>query len=1033
MRKVVFLLWIIVCSVAAFGQQTSEGSLYATGKQGTALGACPLKSTAMKADISGFISRVTVRQEFENSFTEPIEAVYVFPLSQNGAVDTMTMTIGTRIIRGRIMRREEAKSSYETAKAAGRTAALLDQERTNIFTQSVANIMPGENVIVEISYVETLKYEDGAYEFVFPMTVAPRYIPNGVKDAEKITPPITTRNGSDVTLEVNLNAGVPVEEIRSTSHAIDQINFSPNSAKITLKDEKTIPNKDFILRYDVTGKRIEDAVLTHRDARGGFFTLILQPPDKIATEDRTPKEIVFVLDTSGSMSGFPIEKAKEAMKLSLEGLYPEDTFNIITFAGDTSILFERPVPATRANLDAAQEFLSTRRGYGGTEMMTAIKAALDPSDSQEHLRIVCFMTDAEVGNDDQIIAEIQRHPNARVFSFGIGSSVNRALLDKMAAEGKGEVEYVGLQDDGSAAAKRFYERVRTPLLTDLSIDWNGMPVADVYPAKLTDLFSAKPVILHGRYTKAAAGAIKLKGRLAGQPYERSINVNFAETENANDALSTLWARTRIDELSMTRLKAADERSGKDIDDVITNIGLDFGLMTKFTSFLAVEDKVSNPNGNPTQIPVPSMLPEGMQNGNTTVPNNDEIARLNKTGYYNPGSMTGMMATVEVSSTAKTRFKKSPNDKTGVGSGTGSGRGSGSGSGIGHGSGSGTASTGSSAVTIDSSDTKITTSITRQTVEQLPNGSNFSSLLQIAPGIRNEALKGGFQIDGTSGSENVFIIDGQEVRNYRTGILGSGANSFVIGLERYNAEYGAISDEEVVKVDSLDTAKAVADTLGGTTKPKHSKPFLSLHSTMQSRVVAAAEPSYPKEAAKAKVLGQVVVEIEIDAEGSVVRAKAVSGDPLLTAAAEKAATLTKFAVTTVNGRRVRVAGKIVYDFKSEKQVEVFIRDMNAVPPTEAERRSYAAADKLHFWLYAIVDRIAKGDTRSTANESLFVRDGKAQIRIELTSLSANIKERLKSAGVEIDSEKGRMVTGRIATDKLAALAQMPEIKLISPKI
>jgi len=193
------------------------------------------------------------------------------------------------------------------------------------------------------------------------MTVGPRYIPSGVTDAAKISPPVAaTRAGHDISIEVNLNAGVPVEEIRSYTHDIDQVNMSPSTAKITLRDEKTIPNKDFILRYDVTGKRIEDAVLTHRDERGGFFTLILQPPDKILSEDRTPKEIVFVLDTSGSMSGFPVEKAKEAMKLSLDGLYPDDTFNLITFAGDTAILFDKPVPATRANLDAAQEFLGAQ-------------------------------------------------------------------------------------------------------------------------------------------------------------------------------------------------------------------------------------------------------------------------------------------------------------------------------------------------------------------------------------------------------------------------------------------------------------------------------------------------------------------------------------------------------------------------------------------------------------------------------------------------------------------------------------------------
>ncbi len=231
----------------------------------------------------------------------------------------------------------------------------------------------------------------------------------------------------------------------------------------------------------MAGKNISDALLTHRSSQGGFFTFILQPPERITVEDVTPKELVFVLDTSGSMHGFPIEKAKETMKLALQSLYPADTFNLITFAGDTRILFPEPVPATAENLQKAQAFLNTRNGGGGTEMMKAIKAALDPSDSQGHVRIVCFMTDGYVGNDMEIISEIQKHSNARVFAFGIGGSVNRFLLEKMAENGRGEVEFVSLTDDGSAAARRFHERVRNPLLTDISVEWNGVAVTDVYP------------------------------------------------------------------------------------------------------------------------------------------------------------------------------------------------------------------------------------------------------------------------------------------------------------------------------------------------------------------------------------------------------------------------------------------------------------------------------------------------------------------------------------------------------------------------
>ncbi len=315
MRKAIFfLLAIALPSVGIFAQSTTQGTLYAVTKKGADLGSCPLKSTSVRADISGFLARVNVRQEFENSFTEPIEAVYTFPLSQNGAVDDMTMTIGTRIVRGKIMKREEARATYEAAKAAGQVASLLDQERPNIFTQAVANIMPGEKVVIEISYVETLKYEDGAYEFVFPMTVGPRYMPQSgsVMDASKIKPQTVDaeRTGHDISVEVNLNAGVPVEAVRSASHQIAQTNFSPSKSKVTLQGEKVIPNKDFVLRYDVTGKRLEDGVLAHRDKRGGFFMLMLQPPDTVAPEDRTPKEIIFVLDTFRVDVRFPDRKSE---------------------------------------------------------------------------------------------------------------------------------------------------------------------------------------------------------------------------------------------------------------------------------------------------------------------------------------------------------------------------------------------------------------------------------------------------------------------------------------------------------------------------------------------------------------------------------------------------------------------------------------------------------------------------------------------------------------------------------------------------
>ena len=676
-------------TASAQGGYTS-GALTVVDATGKAKAMCPLKHTDVKAEISGFISRVVVTQQFENPFKEKIEAVYTFPLPQNAAVDDMTMIVGERTIRGKILPREEAQAVYDAAKSSGKVASLLDQERPNIFTQSVANILPGNEIKITISYVETLSYVNGAYEFVFPMVVGPRYVPgsptgqrqgNGfapdtdrVPDASRITPnspPPAMRSGHDISLDVTLDAGLILDDIKSKTHDIDIERTDTHSARLHLRDGATIPNKDFVLRYNVAGRTIQDALLTHRSDKGGYFTLILQPPDRVTAEDVRPKELVFVLDTSGSMQGFPIEKAKETMKLALDSLYPSDTFNLITFAGDTEILFSKPVPATRANLNKAQAFLNSRSGSGGTEMMTAIKAALEPSDDQSHIRIVCFMTDGYVGNDMEIISEVQKHPNARVFSFGIGGSVNRFLLDKMAEAGRGEVEYVDLNDDGSAAARRFHERVRNPLLTDISIDWNNLPVADVYPQRIPDLFGAKPLVLTGRFTSAGRGTIRLKGKMGGSDFVREIPVELPETMALHDVLAPLWARARVDNLmNEDYLGAQSGNMRADLKDTITQLGIEYRLMTQFTSFVAVEEMIVTDGGQPRRIDVPVEVPQGIKSDADLV------------GEFKTVAIPKAMSSTLGRSPSKRRMVMSAGVLSGTGGGGAGGAGGGGGGGVG---------------------------------------------------------------------------------------------------------------------------------------------------------------------------------------------------------------------------------------------------------------------------------------------------------------------------------------------------------------
>ncbi len=618
------------------------GCVVVPPRDGRPEGQCPLEHTDVRVEVSGFVARVTLTQRFGNPYSEPIEAVYTFPMSDRAAVDTMLMKVGNRVIRGNIKEREEAQRIYQQARDAGKTASLLDQERPNIFTQSVANILPGDAIEITISYVEYLKYEEGEYEFSFPMVVGPRYIPGNapggprpaaadgglgakagpestdqVPDAGRVNAPITpegTRAGHDISLTVKVDAGLPLQEIHSELHEVD-VQTNGSVATVSLKNNKEIPNRDFILKYKVAGQNIGDAVLSHAGAKGGFFSVVLHPPARVTAQQATPKEMIFVIDCSGSMSGFPIETAKATMKRCIEGMNPNDTFNLVTFAGGLGYCFDKVVPNTPQNIKKALEYLSNLEGGGGTEMMPAIQAALGGPHDPERLRVVCMMTDAYIGNDFEILDAIQKNAkDTRVFSFGIGNSVNRFLIDGMARAGRGEAEVVSLESDGDAAATRFHERIQSPVLTDISIDFGGLNVSEVFPDPelIPDLFSAKPVVLTGRYAGSGGGTITVRGETAEGAFERKIDVNLPASQPEHDVLAPLWARKRIDWLmEQDWLGIQRGNPNRDVKGDITKLGLEFGLMTQYTSFVAVEEKVVTEGGKPKTVEVPVEMPDGV--------------------------------------------------------------------------------------------------------------------------------------------------------------------------------------------------------------------------------------------------------------------------------------------------------------------------------------------------------------------------------------------------------------------------------------
>ena len=620
---------------------------------------CPLKHTDVKANIAGFIARVTVTQTFHNPYNEKIEAVYVFPLPHTAAIDDMTMTVGDRRIVGLIKRRAEAQALYKEAIEQGKTASLLEQERPNIFTQSVGNIQPNDEVRIEISYVDVLDYDMGTYEFHFPMVVGPRYIPgtptskipelpdelqgkvgeleapldgppdgadplgtgvapdtDRVPDASRITPPVLKpgyRTAHDISLSVSLDAGVPIQDIQITNHTAEVDRVEASGATAVLSPADSIPNKDFVMKYAVVGKKPEMTVLAHSQGpEQGYFMLMIQPKLDAELTKSPPREIVFLVDVSGSMSGAPTKKVKETMHHFLRLTKPNDTLQVITFASSAAKLFEKSVPATQANIEHALNFTQQIYGGGGTEMLKAIKLVLNEPVDRERVRIVVMLTDGYIGNEAEIIAEVDKRAGdqIRFWTIGIGSSPNRYLIDGVAKHGGGMAKVLELNTDPGPLVAQIAERIHRAQLAKIQIDWNGLSVYETYPRRIPELWAGRPVIMFGRYAAGGRKKIELSGSAEGKPVKYKLDVTLPETQPAGDVLPKVWARKKIEDIS-AQLHAAN---APEIIEEITDIALNYRLMTQYTSFVAVDENDMQPIDQevkaPRQVVVPVPLPEG---------------------------------------------------------------------------------------------------------------------------------------------------------------------------------------------------------------------------------------------------------------------------------------------------------------------------------------------------------------------------------------------------------------------------------------
>ena len=584
----------------------------------------PLKHTDVKAAISGYIATVDVTQQFHNPYDEKIEAVYVFPLPQNAAINEFIMTIGDRRIRGIIRERGEAEKIYREARRQGYVASLLTQERPNIFTQKVANIEPGKAIDINIRYFSTLAYVDGWYEFVFPMVVGPRFNPPGFTEGvgavargkQGISGQKTEvqylrpgeRSGHDISLTVDVDAGVTIEELESRSHVITTNHSGAEKVQVTLSPLDTIPNRDFVLRYKVVGKVVKSSLLVHRDERGGFFTLMLYPPEDLKSLERAPMEMIFVLDCSGSMNGKPIAQAKKAVERALKHLQPGDTFQIIRFSVDASQFGPEPLPATEKNVRRGLKYVRALRGQGGTMMIEGIKAALDFPHDPERLRVVAFLTDGYIGNEREILGEVRKRlGESRIFSFGVGSSVNRYLLDRMAKLGRGVVAYVGLDQSAGEVMDLLFERLSHPAMANLSVDWGDMQVSHVFPRRLPDLFVGRPVIVTGRFKGDGTTKARITGKVGGETHEVVLPVDL-DGSARHAGLPSVWARMKIADL----YDQATYDPNPDLRGDIKQVALEYGLMSAYTAFVAVDSASRTAGEHGTTVHVPVPVPEGVR-------------------------------------------------------------------------------------------------------------------------------------------------------------------------------------------------------------------------------------------------------------------------------------------------------------------------------------------------------------------------------------------------------------------------------------
>ncbi|MEE9421984.1 MAG: VIT domain-containing protein [Gammaproteobacteria bacterium] len=574
----------------------------------------PLKKTHAEVRLNGFIASVQLSQVYRNDGNQAISATYIFPGSTHAAVNGMTMTIGERRIVAKIKEKEEAKQVFEAAKKAGKSTSLLSQKRPNVFSMAVANIMPGDEVTIELSYTEILTAEEGVYEFVYPGVVGPRYggdAAHASGETQWIQNPYLAEGAHDpvaYSINVDMTSPLPISSLESPSHALNTTWRDKQSLKLDLKDATDAGNRDFILHYRLQDDQILTGLSRFESNGENYFLLVSEPPKRVLPEQIPARDYFFIVDVSGSMSGFPLDTTKQLMAKLFSNLKPTDRFNILFFAGGSAVLSPQPLTATPENIALAQAMMNNQSGGGGTELYSALKQAFAMERDENTSRNIVLITDGYISAEDRVFQLIdkQLHRN-NLFAFGIGSSVNRFLIEGIAKAGRAEAFVVTNRKDAKQQASKFNDYISAPILTNIRLETKDIELYDLEPEYIPDMLAQRPIMVLGKYRKASDNAsITLKG-VSGLG-DQAWSFQLQDAQDTDNTLPQLWARKRLERLYVIPAGSKDEQR-----ESIVKLGLQYSLLTSHTSFVAVDETVRNTAAKAEDVKQPLPLPKGVSN------------------------------------------------------------------------------------------------------------------------------------------------------------------------------------------------------------------------------------------------------------------------------------------------------------------------------------------------------------------------------------------------------------------------------------